>query len=239
MPNNKIVYTNAHTYRLHADRLRWTLFAGYLIVFGAVVENISGLLYCVMWVFSILYLLIASVQHWFYNLFAGYASDCEKKLINEEGLRSLEDYANIYGRYIKLDHPAYTFVLLIIAFCSSYFFTKGIIFFKIFESGKSIYIFSGVMHGIIIITLSKYWDSIVYKIFIKKWSNLWGGNFNYKDKVEINKESYTKLNKNYKTLYALQEDIGLYRLKESSNKTEKKLFKNYVKELRKKEKEVE
>jgi len=242
MKKFELVYTKANTYRLHADKLRWTLFGGYLIIFGAVIKNISGWLYCEMWVFSLLYLLIVSVQHWFYNLFAGYVSDCERKLINGEELRSLDDYADIYGPYIKLKHPSYTFVLLIIALCSSYFFTNGLTyllrnhdFFPFALSLGMRYIISGFVHVAIIILLSKNWN-LFYNKIIKRWSNLWGGNFNYQKKVEINKESYTKLNKDYKTLYALQEDIGLYRLTEPSNKTEKKLFKNYVNECNKKRK---
>ena len=242
MKEDELVYTNAHTYRLHADKLRWTLFGGYLIIFGAVVGKVSGLMFLIMWFFSILYLCIVAVQHWFYNLFAGFSSDCEKKLINGEELRSLDDYADIYGPYIKLKHPSYTFVLLIIALCSSYLFTNGITYllrhhdyFPFVVSIEIRYTISGLIHITVVILLSIFWN-LFYIGIINSWSNLWGGNFKYKKKVEINKESYTKLNKNYKTLYAFQEDIGLYKLKEPSNKTEKKLFKNYVKECNKKRK---
>ena len=195
MPDENIIYANAHSYRLHADKLRWTLFGGYLIIFGAVVENISGVMYLVMWMFSILYLLIVSVQHWFYNLFSGYASDCERKLINGDRLRSLDDYAEIYGRFIKLVHPAYTFVLLIISITSSYFFSKFFFFLFDISSKEIIYMIysgSGIMHMLFIIMLSKNWNSF-YKKIIKRWSNLWGGNFNYKDKVELEKTTFDNL----------------------------------------------
>lgn len=242
MKKYELVYTKANTYRLHADKLRWTLFAGYLIIFGTVVKNNSGWFYFVMWGFSLLYLLIVSVQHWFYNLFAGFTSDCEKKLLNGEELRSLDDYADIYGPYIKLKHPSYTFVLLIIALCSSYLFTNWINYLlgnhdylPFVVSVKMRYAISVLIHVTIVMLISKFWN-LFYLGIINPWSNLWGGNFKYQEKVEINKKSYEKLNEHHKTLYALQEDIGIYRLKERSNKTEKKLFKDYVKKCNEKRK---
>jgi hypothetical protein len=234
--NDNLIFTNAHTYRLHSDKLRWTLFGGYLIIFGAVIKEITGSLSLIMWSFSMLYLFIVAVQHWFYNLFAGYASDCDSRLLNNEDLRSLNEYSNVYGKYVKLNHPAYTFALLIISLCSSYFFTNGINYlirdinllpFVVTLNYR--YFISGILHIVIIIFLSNNWNRYVFKA-IKKWANLWGGNYNFTDKVELKGESYSKLKEEYKILYNFQEKKNLYCLK-NMNKAEQKLFKKYIKEV--------
>jgi|GEM_PF-1270905 len=235
--NKNLIYTNANTYRLHADNLRWTLFGGYIIIFGTVYSINEPYICLALWIFSIFYLFILSVQHWFYNLFAKYSAECEQNIIDNKNLKSLERFAKDYGSFIKLDHPAYTFALLIVSVCAAIFFARfisSLITIPLFYclNISNICLFTGLsifIHVILIFILSIFWNSFVYENIIKNLANLWGGSFRYGSNIrlKLNNGEFNKLDKNIKKYYEGPNDYQEYILKLSLKRNEKQEIKKY------------
>ncbi len=125
------IYKNINKYRLHADRVRFTLFLGYLTAFAAILYYLSSkaitslssdiIVFCiVIYVVSILYLIILAIQNWYYVLFAKFKNECEERLLNKTKLRSLSKYAEDNGSRINPNHPAFILVFLIYCLINSY-----------------------------------------------------------------------------------------------------------------------
>ena len=177
MNKNELLYQNANIYRLHADNLRWSLFIGYIAVLGFVYEKTID--YLLIWIFSAFFLFILAVQQWFYNLFAQYAKFCDENICKNEELVSLEEFAKLNGKNIKLDHPAYTFALLTVSICTAIFASKALNSLLPIQEIPIwiIYLVLIIMHILFVILLSIFWDKMVYKGIIKTWSNIWKGTF--------------------------------------------------------------
>jgi hypothetical protein len=249
---NGLVYQKANTYRLHADNLRWTLFAGYLAVFGTVYKFCGFEIYLALWFFSLLYLFIMSVQHWFYNLFSQYTADCEERILHDKPLMSLKTFAKHCGAFIKLDHPAYTFALVIVSICASIFCSRSLFFSKslieFFRSNKcfgsdnysrNIYIISMIVHILFVVSLSRCWRKFIYNIIIKGWANLWGGSFGFDSDIEIklDEDKYKALPDCIKEMYEYESEYKEYYLKEKLTRMKKKIIKVYFQAQKKKQQE--
>jgi ABC-type multidrug transport system fused ATPase/permease subunit len=148
-------------------------------------------------VLSIAYFWILAVQNWFYNLWADYVTECEERIVKRISLRPLDIFADKMGSKVNIFHPAFYWVELVITIITSYFLY--IVFAGIFT-----FMLQGILNQyldvvVAIITfaivlifivgrhlLLVFWDPIVYKLIIKRFSNI------YKPKEKKNKKSPTR-----------------------------------------------
>ena len=174
--SDKLIYEKSNAYRLHADKLRWTLLAGYAAFFAVVtkilkentgVDGESELYFLAFFIISTLYLLVLAVQNWFYNLFARFVTECEFRLVSGEKLRTLEDFAQANGESITPFHPSFFFALLIVAVLSSWFLSEY------FKAGFIATTVIFVVYLSVFYFAFKNWNSIIYTNLIKPFSNLW------------------------------------------------------------------
>ena len=141
-PNNRIIdkllYQRSNTYRLHLDNLRWTLLGGFIaflvVAFNILGKSENGLgpslptIYLFLWLITLAYFIILSVQNWYYNLYSEYVDDCESKLIQSKRLAGYLEFARNNREKIKPYHPAYSFAVFIvgiISFVFIYLFLKS------------------------------------------------------------------------------------------------------------------
>lgn len=125
---NELLYEKCHNYRLHADKLRWTLLAGFVAFFAVITPAISGNgplkipkayeseVFFALALISIFYLLILAVQSWYYNVFAEYATHCDDELVGDGKLVSLKEFrTNILDKSsISPMHPSFSFAILLV-----------------------------------------------------------------------------------------------------------------------------
>lgn len=184
------IYTNINTYRLHEDNLRWTLWIGYLTFSGTVIyflttnkamTNFEIAYLCVAaFIISICYFFILAVQNWFYNAFAQFCDECERKLIDGHNISTIKMFMEKNGPYITPLHPAFSFALIIVLFTSSWFLIMAFQnLFPVLWEIISEKIWKSILIEININLLLiyggflslKYWDKVLYKPIIKKLSN--------------------------------------------------------------------
>jgi len=173
--SDKLIYEKSNAYRLHTDKLRWTLLAGYAAFFAVVTRIFSEngdcdsdikLYYLVSFAISTLYFLVLAVQNWFYNLFAQFVTECEFRIVNEKNLRSLEEFAKERGEVITPFHSSFFFSLLIVALLSSWFLSEFINAGTLTTLVIFVVYFSGFYFAF------KKWNSVVYRNLIEPFSNL-------------------------------------------------------------------
>jgi len=123
MENLKIaMYDNANSLRMHQDNLRWKLLAGYFVFFGTGFTLIErGILPkepytqipLFLFVVGNLFLLILTVESWYYNLYSEYVKICEANLIENKTLETLQKFRDCRAKTISPFHYSYIFALLI------------------------------------------------------------------------------------------------------------------------------
>jgi hypothetical protein len=185
---DRMIYEKSNTYRLHADNLRWTLLAGYAAFFVAVLSNVSGIsardsdkatLAGFLFLVSTCYLFILAVQNWFYNLFSRFVTECEDRICQDERLRTLENFAQNEAQNITPFHPAFFFALGVVALGSSFFLVQSLraAFYPEWQSQPTWITFLitpsvSVIYTLIGLFIFSRWDALVYRRFIKRFSNL-------------------------------------------------------------------
>lgn len=183
-----LIYENINKYRLHADNLRFSLFTGYFAVIATAIYYFTNIQfrmsYCILiLIISILFMLIISIQNWFYVLFAQFMNDCEEKLVNGIALTTLNDYAKKNGQNIKPSHPAFNFIMIIFSLLEGYLlyliiingfpWNKSLIDSKLFNA--LIFLMASGIFILQIIICYRNWDKFIYKIIIKRTSALFIG----------------------------------------------------------------
>lgn len=163
---DRLIYEKSNKYRLHADVVRWALLGGYAAAFAAMlqVKDPNAINYLFFGI-SIVYVFVLAVQNWFYNLFARFVSECERRLIAGENLRTLDAFAVSRGASITPYHPSFIFAMLAVLLAAIVFW------FRATES-----LACSIILGLLLLTaffvLFYYWDVCVYKPFLKRLSNL-------------------------------------------------------------------
>jgi hypothetical protein len=185
---DRTLYTNANTYRLHQDNVRWTLAGGYAAFLGASVTILSGraitdniffyLLAAAFFLIGTAYLFILGVENWYYNYFADYVIDCETRIDNSLGLRTLSSFGDERATEITPDHPSFILSLSIVALGNSYYIvailSKAISdttwYWKLIEIG--VYLIITWIYFCLFRKLFRKWNQLVYP-WIKKYQHLW------------------------------------------------------------------
>ncbi len=199
---DRLIYEKSNTYRLHADKLKWTLLGGYGAFFAAAASLLSPdisspgvqdvAVNLLLFVFSVLFLIALAVQNWFYNLFSKFVKECEGRLVKNERLRSLEDFAVDQGKYVNPFHPSFFFAELVVGVTSFYFLFASLYSSILLFIGKSIDTFPiwlkilfvlGLLLVLLIlfvvyfwilnVVLFRQWDKYIYRRLIIPFSNLW------------------------------------------------------------------
>jgi hypothetical protein len=187
---NRLIYEKSNSYRIHSDNLRWTLLGAYFVFFAAIINqsltnpnnqknSATAWIFLILFFVSICFLLMLSVQNWFYNLFAQYVNECEQRLSRNINLRTMQEFASENGKDITPFHPAFIFALLVVLIGSflCLYISASIFFLAIWGNLKFDVIFFII---VILITLAfiysfKHWDKTIYKGLIFTLSNIFKG----------------------------------------------------------------
>lgn len=125
---NQIFFENANKYHTHQDNLRWTLSGGFAAFFYGSITLLhnSGVmaepflvkrLEIIFFILGTFYWIAVSVEGWYYMLCLRYLVECEEKLLNGE---NLEPITNFDRKKVKMFHPSFTPVLILIASANSF-----------------------------------------------------------------------------------------------------------------------
>jgi hypothetical protein len=185
---DRMIYEKSNAYRLHSDNLRWTLLGGYAAFFVAVLSNVSGIsardpdkatLAGFLFFVSTCYLFILAVQNWFYNLFSRFVTECEDRISRHERVRTLENFAQNEAQNITPFHPAFFFALGVVALGSSFFLVQALraAFYPEWQAQPKWMTFLiaptvSIVYALIGFFVFRRWDTLVYRRFIKGFSNL-------------------------------------------------------------------
>ena len=187
--SRRLIYEKSNTYRLHADNLRWTLLFGYAAFVTGVLAALPDItqstqlqpyvpyLSFLLFLISNLYLFILAVQNWFYVLFADFVNECESKLLADQPLRTMQEFAKERGGQINGFHPAFFFALVIVVLTSSAFLMMTI---EPWIETSPLLPWAKVLLSVAIFVLLltiylglfKNWDRCVYKPIIQRLSSL-------------------------------------------------------------------
>ena len=188
---DKLIYQNANTYRLHADNLRWTLLGGFAVFLAAVLgasfndQTANALLKpsvtLLGFIVSLAYLFILAVQNWFYNLFARWVDDCETRLIKDERLRSLQEFARAMGSKITPFHPAFYFALILVGTCAYLLLGRTVQLVVVHRLGIEVptwalltcWIAGMVGYFCLLHYVFTNWNRLVFKPLLQRLSNLY------------------------------------------------------------------
>jgi len=161
--SDEALFRNANSYRLHQDILRWTLLAGYaafllgiLSIESAKVQELSRI---VLVAIGICYMLILTIENFFYNLFAEYVKDCESKSDLNEKLRTLKEFSESEVERIGPFHHSFVFALLIVLF--------GNVAITAPLPSVRTRIILYIMNSLMFILILLFWRPIVYPIIVK------------------------------------------------------------------------
>lgn len=125
---NQILFENANKCHTHQDNLRWTLSGGFAAFFyGSIVLlhndkitrdlQLVHNLHFLFFVLGTLYWIAISVEGWYYNMYLRYLIECEERIILGEKLYPL---AKFDRRNVKMFHPSFSPILILIAVANSY-----------------------------------------------------------------------------------------------------------------------
>jgi len=174
---NRALYTNANTYRLHQDNLRWTLAGVYGAFLAGSIKVLSGftddnslrIFALIFLLIDTAYLLILGVENWYYNLFSQYVKKCEELINKNKTLTTLKAFATKKVRdEITPIHASYVFVITIVTLGNCYYiyalFSKCI-FFSLVIMCIYIYLIRKLFR-------KKHWKCIYNNIIIP-YQNIW------------------------------------------------------------------
>ena len=125
---NQILFDNANKCHTHQDNLRWTLSGGFAAFFyGSIIllhnERVAPdlvlthNLHLLFFILGTLYWIAISVEGWYYNLYLRYLIECEERIILGQRLYPL---AKFDRKNVKMFHPSFSPVLILIAAANSY-----------------------------------------------------------------------------------------------------------------------
>lgn len=177
---DKVFFENANRYRLHQDRLRWTLFGAYLVFFTAVTPFIgldayqdpnSGYWLLIVAFASAFFSMILAVENWFYVLFARYVTDCEERIDSQRALRTLAAFAQARAKTIGPYHHSYFFVIIATGLVNTYYFGAAMSSLGGLCMQRAL-VFAALPIAAATYIILKFWQPIVYDRFLRRAQTL-------------------------------------------------------------------